>query len=63
MFIPLKDENPTSRFPYVTVFLIALNILIFLYQFFSPQGLQHYVLKMGAIPYEITHFTGPCFFR
>ena len=57
MFIPLKDENPTSRFPYVTVFLIALNILIFLYQFFSPQGLQHYVLKMGAIPYEITHFT------
>jgi membrane associated rhomboid family serine protease len=57
MFIPLKDENPTSRFPYVTVFFIALNILIFLYQFFSPQGLNYYVYKMGAIPYEITHFT------
>jgi membrane associated rhomboid family serine protease len=56
MFIPLKDENPTSRFPYITVFFIALNILIFLYQFFSPQGLQYYVFKMGAIPYEITHF-------
>ena len=57
MFIPLKDENPTSRFPYITVFFIALNILIFVYQFFSPQGLQYYVFKMGAIPYEITHFT------
>jgi membrane associated rhomboid family serine protease len=57
MFIPLKDENPTSRFPYVTVFFIGLNILIFFYQFLSPEGLQFFVYKMGAIPYEITHFT------
>jgi len=48
MFIPLKDENPTSRFPYITVFFIALNILIFLYQFFSPQGLQYYVFKIDS---------------
>lgn len=57
MFIPLKDENPTQRFPVVTVILISLNILIFLYQIFSPQGLQYFVYRMGAIPYEITHFT------
>ena len=57
MFIPLKDENPTYRFPYVTVFFIGLNILVFFYQILSPQGLQYYVYKMGAIPYEITHFT------
>jgi membrane associated rhomboid family serine protease len=56
MFIPLKDENPTQRFPYLTVFFIGLNILIFLYQLFSPAGLQYYIYKMGAIPYEITHF-------
>jgi len=56
MFIPLKDDNPTSRFPYITVVFIGLNILIFLYQIFSPEGLQYYVYKMGAIPYEITHF-------
>lgn len=56
MFIPLKDENPTYRFPYITVFFIALNILIFLYQIFSPQGLQYHVYRMGAIPYEVTHF-------
>lgn len=56
MFIPLKDENPTSRFPYVTVLFIGFNILVFFYQIFSSQGLHYYVYKMGAIPYEITHF-------
>ena len=57
MFIPLRDENPTSRFPLITVFVIAANIFIFLYQAFSPLGPQYYVYRMGAIPYEITHFT------
>ena len=57
MFIPLKDENPTQRFPVITVVLITLNILVFLYQIFSPQGLQYSIYRMGAIPYEITHLT------
>jgi len=57
MFIPLKDDNPTYRFPYVTVTLIALNCLIFLYQSFSPNGLEYFIIKMGVIPYEITHTT------
>lgn len=56
MFLPLRDENPTNRIPVITIFIIALNCLIFLYQVFSPQGLDYYTLKMGAIPYEITHF-------
>jgi len=57
MFIPLKDENPTQRFPVVTVVLITLNVLVFLYQIFSPEGLQYSIYRMGTIPYEITHFT------
>jgi membrane associated rhomboid family serine protease len=56
MFIPLKDDNPTSRFPYVTILIIGLNAVVFFYQLFSPEGLQYFVYKMGAIPYEITHF-------
>jgi len=62
MFIPLKDDNPTRRFPYITVFFIGLNILIFLWQLFSPQGILHHVYKMGAIPYEITHFKSVHYF-
>ncbi|MGB7297231.1 MAG: rhomboid family intramembrane serine protease [Candidatus Aminicenantales bacterium] len=56
MFIPLRDENPTRRFPVITILLIALNIGIFIYQVLSPQGLSHHVVRMGVIPYEITHF-------
>jgi len=55
MFIPLRDENPTSRFSWMTVSIIALNCLIFFYQYLSPQGLQYFVLRMGAIPYEFSH--------
>ena len=57
MFLPLKDENPTSRLPIVTIFLISLNILIFVYMEFSSIELSYIVFKMGAIPYELTHFT------
>ena len=56
MFIPLKDENPTQRFPVFTVFFISINILVFIFQALSVNGLQYHVLRMGAIPYEITHF-------
>ncbi len=57
MFIPLRDQNPTSRFPIVTVLFIVLNVVVFFLQLVSPEGLQFYVYKMGTIPYEITHFT------
>ncbi|MGQ9672610.1 MAG: rhomboid family intramembrane serine protease [Candidatus Aminicenantales bacterium] len=56
MFLPLRDENPTRRFPFITILILVLNILIFLFQAFSPQGLDYYILRMGVIPYEITHF-------
>ncbi len=56
MFIPLRDENPTRRFPFITLLIIGLNTAVFLYQAFSTQGLEFFVEKMGLIPYEITHF-------
>jgi membrane associated rhomboid family serine protease len=55
MFLPLRDENPTRRFPLITIVIIGLNTALFLYQAFSPQGLAYFVQKMGVIPYEITH--------
>ena len=56
MFIPLKDENPAEKFPLITISLLAINCLLFIYQALSPQGLEYYVLKFGIIPYEITHW-------
>ena len=32
MLIPIKDDNPTKHFPFVTIIIIALNIAVFIYQ-------------------------------
>jgi membrane associated rhomboid family serine protease len=56
MFIPLRDENPTSRIPVVTIALIALNIAVFLFCAASPHGLEAASGRFGAVPYAIVHF-------
>lgn len=55
--IPLKDENPTSTIPFVTVGLIIANILSFMYEVSLGPDLKGLVYTYGAIPYEITHRT------
>jgi membrane associated rhomboid family serine protease len=53
---PLKDDNPLLRTPVVTIALIAVNCLVFLYQItLSSQGQQLFFLRYGLIPIEITH--------
>lgn len=56
MFIPLRDDNPTSRFPAVTIALIVLNTAVFLLQAAAPRGLESAALRFGAVPYDIVHF-------
>jgi membrane associated rhomboid family serine protease len=63
--LPLKDNIPTSRFPVITVALIAINVAIFIWQLNFPTdqkldqvGFGHIdqsSLEYGAIPYRITH--------
>ncbi len=54
--IPIKDDNPTELTPYVTLALITVNVLVFIYQLsLGPRGNQALVLRMGIIPYEFTH--------
>jgi membrane associated rhomboid family serine protease len=69
--IPLKDNNPTSRFPVVTVAIIVINVLVFIWQLNFPTdqrldqagfgAIDQSSLEYGAIPYRITHpDTGDC---
>jgi len=55
--IPLYDENPTRIFPLVTVLLIALNVMVFIYQLVLPsqQALEGFVRAAAIIPYDLTH--------
>ena len=49
--IPLKDDNPTAITPVVTIGLIAVNIIVFLYQWsLGPNGEQDFVFAFGATP-------------
>jgi membrane associated rhomboid family serine protease len=54
--IPLKDNVPTRTFPIVTVSLIAVNVLVYLWEV-SGKGLNNHVLSWGYYPCAID---GPC---
>jgi membrane associated rhomboid family serine protease len=55
--IPLHDDVPSRRFPIVTVTIIAINALVFIYQLtLSPAELRQFVFEYGVIP---ARFTGP----
>ncbi|MFE4106039.1 rhomboid family intramembrane serine protease [Almyronema epifaneia] len=53
--VPLKDENPITITPYVTYGLIALNILVFLYELtLSPAGLSSFFDQWAIVPQELS---------
>lgn len=53
--IPLQDLNPTRRRPLFTYGLIALNVLIFLWeQTLSPDQLQRAILDISVVPANLT---------
>ena len=54
---PYKDDNPTQTFPFITVALMAVNILIFTAQ--AGVGLNASVASFGALPHSIITMTGP----
>ncbi len=59
--IPLKDDNPTQRIPFITIAIIALNILVFFYTDILGFGDDRFILHFAAIPINIISmgdFTG-----
>ncbi len=56
MFIPIRDDVPTVRTPYVTIGLIVLNSIIFLFSLMlGSRGFELFTLKYGYIPWEMVH--------
>ena len=55
--IPLRDDIRSSRFPIVTVSLIVINVLVFLYQLYlESMGLQdQFILTWATVPYDVIH--------
>jgi membrane associated rhomboid family serine protease len=56
LLLPLKDDNPTSSFPLVTIGLILANGLIFFHQITLDYAeSQRFIFQWGAIPYQVAH--------
>jgi membrane associated rhomboid family serine protease len=57
---PLKDNIPREHFPYVTIALVALNVIAYLISLRHGGSLfggpsSEVTVHYGAIPYELTH--------
>jgi membrane associated rhomboid family serine protease len=52
--IPLRDAIPAQSFPAVTVLVIALNVLSFLYELSLGSELDMFITQYGAVPLRFT---------
>lgn len=61
--IPLRDNVPANRFPIVTIWLIVLNFLAFLYELRMGDKAEYFLMDYGIVPVRYTnhavasHFT------
>ena len=51
--IPLRDENPSRHFPFLTITLIALNLVLFVYEISLGGGLEPFIQNFGVIPSKL----------
>ena len=58
--LPLKDDQPRYSTPYVNNFLIAINIVIYLFQWFQmasdPRGAELFARQFGEVPAHLASF-------
>ena len=51
---PLRDDIPSQRFPVVTLMLIALNVVSFLFELLLGTNLQEFLLHWAIVPVRYT---------
>ncbi|HLF88813.1 MAG TPA: rhomboid family intramembrane serine protease, partial [Anaerolineales bacterium] len=52
--LPLRDDNPSSRTPVVNYILIAINILVFVFQVMLGSSQDSFVYQFALIPARVT---------
>jgi membrane associated rhomboid family serine protease len=60
MLLPYHDENPTERFPWLTILLIATNVWVFIRMIQLPEREMEYrYFRYGFVPLRLTQlYTG-----
>src|SRR6266436_3300362 len=56
---PIRDDQPTFSTPFVNYFIIALNVVVFLFEqsieYQNPRGYLALMYQFGVVPRHITH--------
>ena len=55
--IPLRDVIPSRTTPVVTISLIVVNVLVFLYELSLGEGLDQFIRVWGLVPAEFSLVT------
>jgi len=54
--LPLRDHNPSGKFPFITYLIIAINSLVFIYTLLLPERLmENFIYSYALIPASITN--------
>jgi len=57
--LPIRDDQPRYSIPFVTWFLIGLNLVIFFFEWaLDPRNLNLVIHQFGVVPYHLTVFLG-----
>ena len=48
--IPFRDNIPSRSFPFITISLIIVNILVFLYELTLGRALEPFMMEYGVVP-------------
>jgi membrane associated rhomboid family serine protease len=57
---PIRDDQPSFSKPFVTYFIIALNVVVFVFfelplESQGPRAINNLILQFGLIPHDFTH--------
>ncbi len=55
---PLKDDNPLRSIPWVTLLLIATNVLVFLWQLAQGPATEYGILRFAMVPLALAESLG-----
>ena len=57
--LPIRDDQPRYSTPFVTWFLIGLNLVIFFFEWaLDPRNLNLVIHQFGVVPYHLAVFLG-----
>ncbi|MCF6150486.1 MAG: rhomboid family intramembrane serine protease [Candidatus Kuenenia sp.] len=51
--IPIRDRNPSGTFPLVTVIIILINVLVFLFELSLGKNLTYFLFYYGVVPIKV----------